>query len=377
MQPEPEIGGAPRTQEAQPPEPEPPVASHEAARPTAAPAIAPEPEAAPSAASSMQSLLGKRNLLRSRLRGDAGAATVSAPPRATPSKPAAPLATAAVPPVAPAPSAPARQAAAAPAYAGPMTGYEDLPPLEAYDDSSSDYEEYLSQGFGDGSASAPAAQAAARPSAPQKAEPVSDDLPPWDLDGAPARAAAATVAAVPATPVATPLSVPENAQPTTAQVMETIDWDELESDALPAEGEEIARLIPSSLLVNCGDAWAELIARTGVGGRLRQLAINSVMTRQGELVSLVLKPEQRHLVSDRALADLAGIIGPEFGQAVRVEVILGTDPARETPLEIEHRLYLGVREQVSRDLADDPNVQFLQQRFGAVLHPESIEPLSR
>ena len=136
-------------------------------------------------------------------------------------------------------------------------------------------------------------------------------------------------------------------------------------------------MIPSSLLVNCGDPWAELIARTGVGGRLRQLAINSVMTRQGELVSLVLKPEQRHLVSDRALADLAGIIGPEFGQAVRVEVILGTDPARETPLEIEHRLYLGVREQVSRDLADDPNVQFLQQRFGAVLHPESIEPLSR
>lgn len=382
MQPEPEIGGAPRTQEAQPPEPEPPVVSHEAVLPTAAPAIAPEPEAAPSAASSMQSLLGKRNLLRSRLRGDAGAATVSAPPRATPSKPAAPLATAAVPPVAPAPSAPARQAAAAPAYAGPMTGYEDLPPLEAYDDSSSDYEEYLSQGFGDGPASAPAAQAAPAPSAAQKANPASDDLPPWDLDGAPARAAAAAVAAVPATPVATPLSVPEiavpeNAQPTTAQVMETIDWDELESDAQPAEGEEIARLIPSSLLVNCGDAWAELIARTGVGGRLRQLAINSVMTRQGELVSLVLKPEQRHLVSDRALADLAGIIGPEFGQAVRVEVTLGTDPARETPLEIEHRLYLGVREQVSRDLADDPNVQFLQQRFGAVLHPESIEPLSR
>jgi len=327
----------------------------------------------------MQSLLGKRNLLRSRLRGESGAAAVSsAPPRVTPGKPAAPVATAAVQPVATAPSVPARQTAApAPAYAGPMTGYEDLPPLEAYDDSGSDYEEYLSQGFGDGPASAPVAQAAPGLSAQKKANPASDDLPPWDLDGAPASAAAATVAVAPATPVATPLSVPENAQPTTAQVMETIDWDELESDAQPEEGEEVARLIPSSLLVNCGDAWAELIARTGVGGRLRQLAINSVMTRQGELVSLVLKPEQRHLVSDRALADLAEIIGPEFGQAVRVEVTLGSDPARETPLEIEHRLYLGVREQVSRDLADDPNVQFLQQRFGAVLHPESIEPLSR
>ncbi|MCY9822591.1 DNA polymerase III subunit gamma/tau [Aeromonas media] len=375
MQPEPQVGSAPQAQETEP-EPEQPASSHEEALPTAAPAIAPEPEAAPSAASSMQSLLGKRNQLRSRLRGESGAAAVSsAPPWVTPSKPAAPVATAAVPPVTTAPSVPARQAAAASAYAGPMPGYEDLPPLEAYDDSGSDYEEYLSQGFGDGPASAPAAQAAApRPSIAQKASPASDDLPPWDLDGAPARAA--TVATVPATPLSVP-AVPENAQPTTAQVMETIDWDELENDAQPVEGEEVARLIPSSLLVNCGDAWAELIARTGVGGRLRQLAINSVMTRQGELVSLVLKPEQRHLVSDRALADLAGIIGPEFGQAVRVEVTLGTDPARMTPLEIEHRLYLGVREQVSRDLADDPNVQFLQQRFGAVLHPESIEPLSR
>lgn len=375
MQPEPQTGGAPQAVEAQPLESEQPASFHEEVLPTAAPAITPEPEAAPSAASSMQSLLGKRNLLRSRLRGDAGAATSSVPPRATPSKPAAPLATAAVQPVAPAPSAPARQATAAPAYAGSMTGYEDMPPLDAYDDSGSDYEEYLNQGFGDGPVSAPAAQAAApRPSAPQKASPASDDLPPWDLDGAPARAAAAPVAAA---PVTTPLAVPENVQPTAAQVMETIDWDELESDAQPDEGEEVTRLIPSSLLVNCGDPWAELIARTGVGGRLRQLAINSVMTRQGELVSLVLKPEQRHLVSDRALADLAEIIGPEFGQPVRVEVTLGTDPARETPLEIEHRLYLGVREQVSRDLADDPNVQFLQQRFGAVLHPESIEPLSR
>ena len=141
--------------------------------------------------------------------------------------------------------------------------------------------------------------------------------------------------------------------------METIDWDELESDSQPEEGEEVARLIPSSLLVNCGDPWAELIARTGVGGRLRQLAINSVMRQQGDTVLLTLKPEQRHLISDRARADLAEIIGPELGQAVQVEVTLGLVP-----------------EQVSRDLEQDPNVQFLVQRFGAVLHHESIEPLS-
>ncbi len=42
---------------------------------------------------------------------------------------------------------------------------------------------------------------------------------------------------------------------------------------------------------------------------------------------------------------------------MQVEVTLGNVPKQETPLEIEHRLYLGVREQVT-DLEQDPNVQF-------------------
>lgn len=355
------------------------------------PAIASEPqavtpalEAAPSAASSMQSLLGKRNLLRSRLRAEPGATTTA--PRVAPTKPVAPQR----PEVQPAtPAAAARQPAApVPAYAAAQMDYDELPPLDAYEDGGNDYEEYLSRGFGDGVATAPTIGPVAPPSmaraapsqqqtAPQRARPNPDDLPPWDLDGVPAAKIDMPASVAPAV---APMPVPATEQSesqSAAPLMETIDWDELESEAQPEEGEEVARLIPSSLLVNCGDPWAELIARTGVGGRLRQLAINSVMTQQGALVSLILKPEQRHLVSDRALADLAEIIGPELGESVRVEVTLGTDPARETPLEIEHRLYLGVREQVSRDLAEDPNVQFLQQRFGAVLHPESIEPLSR
>lgn len=351
-----------------------------------------EQEAAPSAASSMQSLLGKRNLLRSRLRGEPGATAVaSAPPRVAPPRPvAAPEADPIAQPVA-APASPAWQpAAVAPAQRSAVEGYEDLPPLDAYDDSGSDYEEYLNQGFSDAAASAPmpnrvpAASAgpdygqAAPAQAPARASPNPDDLPPWDLDGTPAaRAQVASAMPSPSAAPATPrVAAASEPQPAAASVMETIDWDELESDSQPEEGEEVARLIPSSLLVNCGDPWAELIARTGVGGRLRQLAINSVMRQQGDTVLLTLKPEQRHLISDRARADLAEIIGPELGQAVQVEVTLGLVPDQETPLEIEHRLYLGVREQVSRDLEQDPNVQFLVQRFGAVLHHESIEPLS-
>lgn len=342
-------------------------------------------EAVPSTVSSMQSLLGKRNLLRSRLRSEPSAATSTA--RTAPAKPvaAARPATVMQPAAMPSPvfePQPVRvdvqgQASARPA---PQTGYDDLPPLDAYEESGSDYEEYLSQGFSDAFASAPLPERAAQATSPASIpaaviRPQSDDLPPWDLDGSttPRQASAAPVAA----PVTAPREVVASEPAPAASVMETIDWDELEGDNQPQAGEVAARLIPSSLLNSCGDPWAELIARTGVGGRLRQLAINSVMSQQGDKVLLTLKPEQRHLISDRARADLAEIIGPELGQPVQVEVTLGSVPEQETPLEIEHRLYLGVREQVTRDLEQDPNVQFLQQRFGAVLHHDSIEPLSR
>ncbi|WP_421287384.1 DNA polymerase III subunit gamma/tau [Aeromonas veronii] len=343
---------------------------------TATPVAAAEPV---SAVSSMQSLLGKRNMLRSRQRGqDAPAAPA---PRAVPVAPARPVAPATAPAVAQQPvsvSQPAGQGMAA------MGHDDELPPVDLYGDGyeplgdNGEYEEYLNQGF--------AEQTQVMSHAPVTAPVQPTDLPPWDLDGQPSyrpgerSAAAPAVTPAPATqpPVAstavaaTPVTQDEPVQP----VMETIDWDELESDSEPQEG-EATRLIPSSLLNGCGDPWAELIAHTQVGGRLRQLAINSVMTREGDKVLLTLKPEQRHLVSDKARADLAEIIGPALGQPVQVEVTLGVVPDQETPLEIEHRLYLGVREQVTRDLEQDPNVQFLVQRFGAVLHHESIEPLNR
>lgn len=351
-------------------------AAEPALEPTTAPVTAPE---AVSAVSSMQSLLGKRNMLRSRQRGqDVPAAPA---PRAVPVAPARPVAPAAAPVVtqqlAPI-SQPTGQGMAA------MGHYDDLPPVDLYGDGyepqgdNGDYEEYLNQGF--------AEQTPVMSHAPVTAPAQPTDLPPWELDGQPSyrpgerSATAPAVTPAPATlplvaptaVAATPVTQDEPAQP----VMETIDWDELESDSEPQEG-EATRLIPSSLLNGCGDAWAELIAHTQVGGRLRQLAINSVMTREGDKVLLTLKPEQRHLVSDKARADLAEIIGPALGQPVQVEVTLGVVPDQETPLEIEHRLYLGVREQVTRDLEQDPNVQFLVQRFGAVLHHESIEPLNR
>lgn len=361
------------------------------AAPVASTAPQVEAESAPvSMVSSMQSLLGKRNMLRSRQRGQDPVATTPAP-RAVPVAPArsaaAMPAAPAIPPSQPAPQpSPQPQSRQSAVQGAPAMGqYGELPPVDLYADGydeggdNGDYEEYLSQSFMASPMPAPSAALAGGNAAAQVSQSAqASDLPPWDLEGQPSYqpgvqvAPAAAELPPPATATPAPVADSEPAQP----VMETIDWDELESDDIPQEG-EASRLIPSSLLSNCGDPWAELIAHTQVGGRLRQLAINSVMTREGNRVLLTLKPEQRHLVSDKARADLAEIIGPALGQPVQVEVTLGVVPEQETPLEIEHRLYLGVREQVTRDLEQDPNIQFLIQRFGAELHRESIEPLNR
>ncbi|WP_337073822.1 DNA polymerase III subunit gamma/tau [Aeromonas veronii] len=340
-------------------------------------APAPEVLEPVSAVSTMQSLLGKRNMLRSRQRGES-----SAPAPAPRAVPVVPVRQAAVP----APDA-KRAASSAISQAATPSGsamgqFGEQPPVDLYTDSydessdNGDYEEYLSQSFMASPVPDPVRSSSnhTTPTAIQPAQPT--DLPPWDLEGQPAWHDSVRQEPAPLAPALLPQVQLESEPAPPQPVMETIDWDELESDSEPQEG-EATRLIPSSLLNGCGDAWAELIAHTQVGGRLRQLAINSVMTREGDKVLLTLKPEQRHLVSDKARADLAEIIGPALGQPVQVEVTLGVVPDKETPLEIEHRLYLGVREQVTRDLEQDPNVQFLVQRFGAVLHHESIEPLNR
>ena len=340
-------------------------------------APAPEVLEPVSAVSTMQSLLGKRNMLRSRQRGES-----SAPAPAPRAVPVVPVRQAAVP----APDA-KRAASSAISQAATPSGsamgqFGEQPPVDLYTDSydessdNGDYEEYLSQSFMASPVPDPVRSSSnhTTPTAIQPAQPT--DLPPWDLEGQPAWHDSVRQEPAPLAPALLPQVQLESEPAPPQPVMETIDWDELESDSEPQEG-EATRLIPSSLLNGCGDAWAELIAHTQVGGRLRQLAINSVMTREGDKVLLTLKPEQRHLVSDKARADLAEIIGPALGQPVQVEVTLGVVPDQETPLEIEHRLYFGVREQVTRDLEQDPNVQFLVQRFGAVLHHESIEPLNR
>ncbi|SIQ12534.1 DNA polymerase-3 subunit gamma/tau [Aeromonas sp. RU39B] len=338
----------------------------------------PMPEAPAPHTSGALSLLGKRNMLRSRLRGDAPAAA----PAVTAAKPYTPPAR--VSEAVPAPSV----VTPAPVAASPASVQQEasalVRPARRMDPAFAEPDEEESDGDSWNDYEAAMAQISWQPQAQTPVTPpvvsTSSDLPPWSLDDAslpvpqteaiqPSVSALDADMPAPIAPMAQDVPVVEE-----PAARAPIDWDELESaeESVSGFGE---RLLPSSLLAHCGDSWSELISHTQVAGRLRQLAINSVMRREPGLLHLTLKPEQRHLVSERACQALAEHLAPALGETVRVEVELGVIDGQETPLEVEHRLYHQVLEQANRDMQHDPHVQFMRQRFGAELHVDSIEPL--
>ncbi len=148
---------------------------------SASAASAPEAPEPVSAVSSMQSLLGKRNMLRSRQRGESSAAAPA--PRAAPVAPVRQVTASAPAPLPQSAPSPAISQTATPG--GPAMGqFGEQPPVDLYAENydeagdNGDYEEYLSQSFMASPVPEPARSAPNRTAAPatQPAQPT--DLPP-------------------------------------------------------------------------------------------------------------------------------------------------------------------------------------------------------
>lgn len=148
---------------------------------------------------------------------------------------------------------------------------------------------------------------------------------------------------------------------------------------LPAAGSEASepldpRWLSNDLLTGCGEPWAELIAASGLGGRLRQLALQASRQVDGDNWLLTLPAEHRHLVSDKAITALVEGFSRHLQQPVQIQIEVGV-PTQRTPIQIEQQRYAELLVAAQQDLAQDPHIQFLIQRFGAQLDADSILPL--
>ena len=152
------------------------------------------------------------------------------------------------------------------------------------------------------------------------------------------------------------------------------------SSTVPIRGHSVSdasqdeRWQSNDLLTGCGDAWAELIAASGLGGRLRQLALQSSRRIEADRWVLTLPEEHRHLVSDKAIAVMAQTLSEHVAQPVNLHIVLG-QPEGKPPIVIEHERYQAILDQARTALDQDPHIQFLIERFGAQLDADSIQPL--
>ncbi|MEL4250482.1 DNA polymerase III subunit gamma/tau [Shewanella xiamenensis] len=118
--------------------------------------------------------------------------------------------------------------------------------------------------------------------------------------------------------------------------------------------------------------WYKLMASLDIGGRVRQLAVNSICQQQANPLPLLLKPDQKHLAAQVAIEQLEQALTAALGNPRQVEVVIGTDPTRETPLEMRKRFHQELLQQAQQSLIMDDNVQWLINRFGAELEKDSL-----
>ncbi|SHH27103.1 DNA polymerase III subunit gamma/tau [Ferrimonas marina] len=188
------------------------------------------------------------------------------------------------------------------------------------------------------------------------------DRPPWHTEDHPASESQAKPAIeTAAEPVAQPASP-------TAPVAEPVS---------PVEPEPVAEVAPvampeASEAVELDRQWYQAMAKLGIGARPRQLAINSVLEREGEQVVLYLRPDQRHLNNESVVAPLQQSLETLWQQSVQLRIEVADQPGRETPLEIRRRRHKEKLVQAREDLLADPAMIWLQNEMGASLIEESV-----
>ncbi|QYJ76654.1 DNA polymerase III subunit gamma/tau [Shewanella sp. FJAT-52076] len=126
----------------------------------------------------------------------------------------------------------------------------------------------------------------------------------------------------------------------------------------------------------CGDEtdlrWYKLMGALEIGGRVRQLAVNSVCLEWSNPIPLVLKQDQKHLAAPVAIAQLNEALSKALGHEAEIALEVGEVQGRETPLDIRARFHRELLSDARAALNTDPAVLRLMQQAGAWFDDDSI-----
>ncbi|MCL1066321.1 DNA polymerase III subunit gamma/tau [Shewanella olleyana] len=213
-----------------------------------------------------------------------------------------------------------------------------------------------------------------------------NDRPPWDKpEGAiePAMANAQAIKDSAAQEVETHVTTSENspllAEPQIAASVELDKGNNAEAGHSGNQAPSVAT--PTALAVSgeheiSGDEldlhWYKVMASLSIGGRVRQLAVNSVCQRLDNPIPLLLKPDQKHLAADVAIEQLQNALSEYLGEPTTVSITVGLDRKHETPLELRKRFHRELLANANYALINDDKVQWMFTRLAAQLNPDTL-----
>ncbi len=135
-------------------------------------------------------------------------------------------------------------------------------------------------------------------------------------------------------------------------------------------------MLPAELLPVTGNEldlhWYKQMSGLKIGGRVRQLAVNSICMEWGDQIDLLLKPDQKHLAAASAVEQLRVALVELAGRELTLQIQVGSDPKRETPREVRARFHLELLQQARSSLVSDENIRWLSSFMGAQLDEDSV-----
>ncbi|ENM5833597.1 DNA polymerase III subunit gamma/tau [Vibrio metoecus] len=134
--------------------------------------------------------------------------------------------------------------------------------------------------------------------------------------------------------------------------------------------EMVVKLIEEAI---AQDAWSAFVQRLDTAKMVEQLALNSSFVRQGDQISLTLRPSHAHLHNEKAQQELEQALNQVLGESCTLSITVGQ--GGETPLELRERLYQQKLTSALHSLQADPHVQFIERRFNAQLDSDSVRPI--
>ncbi len=164
--------------------------------------------------------------------------------------------------------------------------------------------------------------------------------------------------------------------PTSAPVQPAQTTNAVAEDSAPAP--TAAPVVPQQAVSN---DWREVVNTLGLGGLVKQLAINCTMKqRDGCSILLHIESGHRNLINAKAKQRLQQALGEYFNIDAKLEIKVvsqvASNSGSETPAQSTQRETQQRQQQAVESINEDSFTQSLKENFNAEIIPGSVKPVN-